>query len=85
RDIVHTEGPLDALDHSSPTPFWGAKLGIDATRKWPEEGHPREWPPDIAMAAEVVARVDALWPQLGLDLPTGRAGAAASGRRGGAA
>jgi len=85
RDIVHTEGPLDALDHSSPTPFWGAKMGIDATRKWPEEGHPRQWPPDIVMAAEVVARVDALWSQLGLDLPAGRAGAPASGRRGGAA
>lgn len=85
RDIVHVEGPLDALDHSSPTPFWGAKMGIDATRKWPEEGHPREWPPDIAMASEIVARVDALWPQLGLDHLTGRTGVPASGSRSGAA
>jgi menaquinone biosynthesis decarboxylase, SCO4490 family len=74
RDIVHVEGPLDALDHSSPTPFWGAKMGIDATRKWPEEGHTRQWPADIVMAPEIVARVDALWPLLGLDLPAGRAG-----------
>ncbi len=78
RDIIVTEGPLDALDHSSPTAFWGAKMGIDATRKWPNEGHPRPWPPDIAMSPDIVARVDALWPQLGLDPwwghPSGREG-----------
>lgn len=84
RDIVHVEGPLDALDHSSPTPLWGAKIGIDATRKWPEEGHLREWPPDITMASEVVARVDALWPQLGLDLPADRPARPQDGPRGGA-
>ena len=61
RDTLLTEGPLDALDHSSPTANWGAKLGIDATRKWPEEGHTREWPPDIVMDPDVVARVDAMW------------------------
>ena len=66
RDMVLAEGPLDVLDHSSPTPDWGAKVGIDATRKLPSEGHPREWPPDIAMSAEVSARVDAMWADLGL-------------------
>ncbi|MBU2602226.1 MAG: menaquinone biosynthesis decarboxylase [Actinobacteria bacterium] len=74
RDMVITEGPLDALDHSSPTAFWGGKVGIDATRKTAAEGHTREWPPDIAMSANVVAKVDAMWAELGLgDLP-GRAG-----------
>ena len=29
RTIV--EGPLDVLDHSSPHPLWGGKIGIDAT------------------------------------------------------
>jgi 4-hydroxy-3-polyprenylbenzoate decarboxylase len=66
RDTLLTEGPLDALDHSSPTANWGAKMGIDATRKWPEEGHAREWPPDIVMDPEVAGRVDAMWGGLGL-------------------
>ncbi|VAX16265.1 UbiD family decarboxylase associated with menaquinone via futalosine [hydrothermal vent metagenome] len=35
--LVVTEGILDALDHSSPKPLHGAKLGIDATAPLPEE------------------------------------------------
>lgn len=66
RDVLSIEGPLDVLDHSSPNPLWGGKIGIDATKKLPEEGHGREWPPDVEMSAEVKARVDALWPGLGL-------------------
>jgi 4-hydroxy-3-polyprenylbenzoate decarboxylase len=66
RDMVLTEGPLDALDHSSPTANWGAKVGIDATTKSAGEGHPREWPPDIVMSPEVKARVDGMWSDLGL-------------------
>jgi 4-hydroxy-3-polyprenylbenzoate decarboxylase len=74
RDVMVTEGPLDVLDHSSPQPLWGGKIGIDATQKGPAEGHTREWPPDVEMSADVKARIDQLWPQLGLDL--GRAGTA---------
>jgi 4-hydroxy-3-polyprenylbenzoate decarboxylase len=66
RDVTVTEGPLDVLDHSAPQPLWGGKIGIDATRKGPAEGHPREWPPDVEMSAEVKARVDELWSSLGL-------------------
>lgn len=66
RDVVVAEGPLDVLDHSSPQPLWGGKIGIDATRKSSAEGHPREWPPDVEMSPEVKARVDELWPRLGL-------------------
>jgi 3-polyprenyl-4-hydroxybenzoate decarboxylase len=33
RDIVFSDGPLDALDHSSPIPRYGTRLGLDATRK----------------------------------------------------
>lgn len=69
RDLVPAEGPLDVLDHAAPQPNWGAKIGVDATTKWPEEGHPREWPPDIEMAPEVVSRVDAMWGELGIPLP----------------
>jgi 4-hydroxy-3-polyprenylbenzoate decarboxylase len=72
RDTLLTDGPLDALDHSSPTPLWGAKIGFDATAKWPEEGHSRGWPPDIVMSPEVVAGVDAMWSSLGIGQGGGR-------------
>ena len=61
------EGPLDVLDHSSPMAKWGSKMGIDATKTWPEEGHTREWPEEISMSEEIKARVDAKWKELGLD------------------
>ena len=67
HDLEIVEGPLDVLDHSSPMAKWGAKLGIDATKTWPEEGHTRPWPDEITMTDEVRARVDALWARLGLE------------------
>lgn len=66
RDVVAFEGPVDALDHSGPRPHVGGKVGIDATRKWHEEGHDREWPPDIVMTEEVKRRVDPICRQLGI-------------------
>ncbi len=66
RDLVVVEGPLDALDHASPQAFYGGKLGIDATKKGPEDGHFREWPDSLAMDPETKARIDAIWPKLGL-------------------
>lgn len=75
RDVLVGEGPLDVLDHSAPQPLWGGKIGIDATTKGPAEGHHRSWPPDVEMSAEVRARVDELWPSLGLG-PGDRPGAA---------
>ncbi|MGB9879302.1 MAG: menaquinone biosynthesis decarboxylase, partial [Anaerolineae bacterium] len=73
-DIMVVEGPVDVLDHSSPQPLWGGKIGIDATRKWPQEGHDREWPSDVVMSPEVKARIDELWPLLGLDRATAKRG-----------
>ncbi len=66
RDIVHSEGPVDHLDHASVQHSFGGKIGIDATAKWPEEGHPRPWPEVTRMSPEVKARVDALWKELAL-------------------
>jgi 4-hydroxy-3-polyprenylbenzoate decarboxylase len=66
RDIVIVDGPLDALDHASPTAFYGGKIGIDATKKGPEEGHMREWPDALAMDPATRSRIDALWGELGL-------------------
>jgi 4-hydroxy-3-polyprenylbenzoate decarboxylase len=66
RDAVFVDGPVDALDHASPLPHYGSKMGIDCTRKWPEEGFTREWPQVIEMDPEVKRKVDELWPKLGL-------------------
>jgi len=66
RDIHFVRGPVDALDHASQFPCYGSKMGIDATRKWKEEGFTREWPDEITMAPEVKRRIDELWPELGL-------------------
>ena len=66
RDVVFADGPVDALDHASPLPHYGSKMGVDCTRKWPEEGFTREWPPVIDMDPEIKRKVDALWPKLGL-------------------
>lgn len=67
HDLVMVDGPLDVLDHSSPYPKWGTKLGIDATKTWPEEGHSREWPDEIEMTETVKRQVDAKWKELGLE------------------
>jgi 4-hydroxy-3-polyprenylbenzoate decarboxylase len=66
RDIQFTLGPVDSLDHSSRLPNFGSKMGIDATRKWPTEGFTRPWPDEIIMSAEVKAKVDRMWKELGI-------------------
>ncbi|MBK5286624.1 MAG: UbiD family decarboxylase, partial [Bacteroidia bacterium] len=39
-DIHFTQGPVDVLDHSCSVMAFGGKMGIDATRKMPEERIP---------------------------------------------
>lgn len=36
-DIIFTSGPTDVLDHSCSTMAFGGKMGLDATKKLPEE------------------------------------------------
>ncbi|MBR1553012.1 MAG: UbiD family decarboxylase, partial [Schwartzia sp.] len=67
QDLVLVDGPLDVLDHSSPMAKWGTKIGIDATKTWPEEGHKREWPDEIRMTDEIKERVTARWKELGFE------------------
>jgi len=67
RDLLIVEGPLDVLDHSAPRPLFGAKMGIDATKKWPSEGHAREWPNDIVMDRKTKEMVTKKWKEYGLD------------------
>jgi len=66
RDVFFAEGPLDDLDHASPVWRYGSKMGIDATRKLPEEGHPRPWPEEIVMSPEVKDLVTRRWSEYGL-------------------
>ena len=67
RDTVIVDGALDALDHSADQFAYGAKMGIDATRKDPVlDRFPREWPQDIKMTPEIVELVDRKWRQYGL-------------------
>jgi 4-hydroxy-3-polyprenylbenzoate decarboxylase len=67
RDITFVDGPLDVLDHASPLPRAGSKIGIDATKTWPEEGHPREWPDEITMTPEIKDLVDRRWREYGFE------------------
>jgi 4-hydroxy-3-polyprenylbenzoate decarboxylase len=68
RDIEFVHGPVDELDFASRLPCYGSKIGIDATRKWKEEGFARRWPDEISMSEEVRRRVDSIWPELGIRL-----------------
>ncbi len=68
RDVVvlpnaHT----DQLDPATPVQGYGSKLGIDATRKLPEEYGGKEWPREVEPDPKTVERIDKLWPSLGLD------------------
>jgi 4-hydroxy-3-polyprenylbenzoate decarboxylase len=56
--------PIDYLDFASPVSGLGSKMGIDATNKWPGETD-REWGTPIVMNADVKARVDRIWQELG--------------------
>jgi 4-hydroxy-3-polyprenylbenzoate decarboxylase len=66
RDIEFVTGPIDSLDHASRMINWGSKMGIDATRKWPEEGFTRRWPDVIEMSPEIKRKVDEMWKKSGL-------------------
>lgn len=68
RDARFTMGPMDVLDHSSRAFTYGSKMGLDATRKWPEEGFERPWPDRIVMDPATDAHVRARWAELGIPL-----------------
>src|SRR5882724_3494255 len=66
RDFSFVDGPIDQLDHGANQALYGAKVCIDATRKWAEEGYQREWPEVCRFPADVSARADALLAELGV-------------------
>ncbi|HQN41486.1 MAG TPA: UbiD family decarboxylase, partial [Pseudomonadales bacterium] len=64
--LLIDQTPIDYLDFASPVSGLGGKMGLDATHKWPGETQ-REWGRPIRMDAAVKARIDQLWPELGID------------------
>src|SRR5580692_3579950 len=64
RDIQFVLGPVDTLDHAARRQDFGSKMGVDATRKWPEEGFAGRWPDEIKMDADTKRRIDSIWNQL---------------------
>ena len=66
RDVTIVEGAVDQLDHSAMRDSFGGKIGIDATAKGPQDGHPRGWPTEIEMDAAITALVDQRWKEYGL-------------------
>ena len=65
-DVFFVDGPLDDLDHSSPTPRYGSKMGIDATAKGPRDERTRPWPQDIVMSDDIKRMVDEKWDRYGI-------------------
>ena len=66
RDVQIVKGPVDSLNHAAPMVGFGSKMGLDATRKWPSEGHAREWPDVVKMDGATVEKIDKIWNKLGL-------------------
>ena len=67
RDIQFVLGPVDTLDHAARRQDFGSKMGIDATRKWVEEGYTGRWPDEIKMDSDTKRRVDEIWRHLKFD------------------
>ena len=66
RDMEFALGPVETLDHASREACYGSHVGVDATRKMPEEGFHREWPDEIVMSAEVKSLVEGRWKEYGI-------------------
>ena len=67
RDTEIVHGPVDVLDHASRLPQYGSKVGIDGTRKWPEEGFTRPWPDPMEMTKDIIESVNKKWKEMGLE------------------
>ena len=55
---------LNNIDPKRDFHFEGERLGIDATKKFREEGYQQNWPEEIEMTAEIKTKVDNKWDNL---------------------
>jgi 4-hydroxy-3-polyprenylbenzoate decarboxylase len=69
RDTLVAIGPADVLDHAAPQDGrrQGGKLGLDATRKLPDEVGGQAWPEPLRPDPETVRLVTQRWAEYGLD------------------
>lgn len=68
RDVELAVGPLDALDHAAAQPYWGGKMGLDATKKTVAEGGRPDWPEANALPQSVRQAVEEKIKRLKLPL-----------------
>ena len=64
RDIEITKGPVDDLDDAALFPAFGGKMGIDATRKWPEEGVTRPFPSKLRTSPAAAETARRIWEKI---------------------
>lgn len=69
RDTLFSDGPADMYDHATPIRGIGSRMGLDATRKSPDEGHSREWPNPLQFDENVKKQLVTRWADLGLPFP----------------
>ena len=70
RDVLFSPGPGDLHDHATPVRGLGHKMGIDATRKLSDEGHPRPWPEPVQMRPDIREQVTRRWGEFGFETET---------------
>ena len=56
----------DTIDHYASGDLPRSFIGLDATSKTAEDGHPRGWPEEIFMTDDIVKKVDERWSAYGL-------------------
>jgi 4-hydroxy-3-polyprenylbenzoate decarboxylase len=61
-DVTISRGPLDVLDHSSSAFSFGGKLGIDATKKFPEEETPVSTTCATNVSIEIAGKLKIKYP-----------------------
>lgn len=66
RDLVLWDGPADPLDHATAIRGVGRKLGLDATRKLPNETDSSRSAQPLRWTAEIEQQLQARWPEFGL-------------------
>lgn len=64
RDVLIVDNVItDSLDHTTPYPPLGSKIGIDATRKFKEELG-KEWPEELTSDENTVKKITPLWEKI---------------------
>ncbi len=66
RDVVMSDGPTHLDDHTTAIAGIGRKMGIDATRKTPEEAGNRPVPNQLTIPVEIASKVKERWGEFGL-------------------